>query len=335
MIDATEFGRVMGGIVRDATEPLKRQIEALKSEVDMLRANKPGDRGPAPTQEQIDAAVASYLAANPAKGEKGGPGNSPSDSRIADAVSSYLKANPPSPGEKGDSGAPGKDAEIDMADVCRELLATPEIKTLVDLHAAAAVDAYFETNPVKHGVDGKPGRDGEHGKDGQPGARGEKGDQGPEGLGLKDLFRAEGGRLMAVLSNGETRDLGEFVGKDGAPGKDGKDGISFEAVEFGYDAEMHEIECRWLDHGARKSMRYPAGGIRQRGYWKQGVEAKAGDTYTHNGNAWVAMRDTKSEPAIHREDDWTILARKGRDGERGPKGMDAGPPPPVKLQDRT
>jgi hypothetical protein len=345
-IDLKALGAEIGAMVGDIVSPLTKRVADLERQLANVSAQKgdPGERGkdgdpgPAPTQEQIDGAVKAYLAANPIRhGEKGEPGQSATDEQIAKAVATYLQANPPAAGEKGEpgkdgeNGADGKDAEpVEIAEVCRELLAAPEIKTLVDLHAAEAVGAYFEANPVKHGVDGKDGRDGKDGDRGEPGIRGEKGEAGPEGLGLRDLFRAEGGRLMAVLSDGTTRDLGEFVGKDGAPGKDGKDGASFEGVDFGYDAESHEVELRWADGGVKKSLRFPAGGIRQRGYWKQGVEAKSGEAWTHNGTAWVAMRDTKSEPATHRESEWTILARKGRDGETVVRHVND-TPKPVKL----
>jgi len=42
--------------------------------------------------------------------------------------------------ERGEPGPPGKDAEpIDAKEVVRELLAGPEVKTLVDLHVAEAM----------------------------------------------------------------------------------------------------------------------------------------------------------------------------------------------------
>ncbi len=44
--------------------------------------------------------------------------------------------------ERGEPGPPGKDAEpIDAKEVVRELLAGPEVKTLVDLHVAEAFQA--------------------------------------------------------------------------------------------------------------------------------------------------------------------------------------------------
>src|SRR5690606_24274191 len=73
------------------------------------------------------------------------------------------------------------------------------------------------------------------GKDGEQGPPGEKGADGRDGLDVKDMFRSDGGRLIAVMSDGTTKDLGEFVGKDGAPGapgKDGADGVGFEDLEF-------------------------------------------------------------------------------------------------------
>ncbi|MBC8718759.1 hypothetical protein [Ochrobactrum sp. Marseille-Q0166] len=45
------------------------------------------------------------------------------------------------------------------------------------------------------------------------------GKDGRDGLDLKDLFRGEGGVLIATMSDGRIKELGQFVGKDGENGK--------------------------------------------------------------------------------------------------------------------
>lgn len=372
MIDAQEFGRVMGGIVREATAPLKKTIDDLLGRIAELERRQPergekgdagerglqgergeqglpgrdGDIGPqglkGDTGPQGQAGEAGPQGPTGPQGERGEPGPAVSDEQIAKAVAEYFQSNPPPRGEKGDpgpSGPAGADADpIDIADVCKELLVAPEIKTLCSLHAAESVESYFEANPVKHGVDGKDGKDGRDGRDGingkdgaqgERGERGESGKPGRDGLDVKELFRAEGGRLMAVMSDGTTRDLGEFVGRDG---KDGKDGLSVESLSREYDADSHEMVERWTQAGVVKEVRYPAGGINYRDYWNVGTHAKAGEAWTHNGTLWIAIRDTKTEPTANKDGDWRIGARKGRDGEQGPRGKDATPPGPVKLQ---
>jgi hypothetical protein len=211
MLDPVEFGKAMGAIVKDATAPLLRRIEELEAR--QLERGEKGDRGD-------DGASVTVADVSP---------------MIADLVAKAV-AEIPVP-KDGVDGKDGKDADpIDVKEVVSELLAGDEIKTLVDLHVAAAlpdtVAKHFEANPVRNGKDGDPGRDGDRG---DPGTPGKDGDPGRDGLDVKDLFRADGGRLVAVMSDGTTKDLGEFVGKDGTNGtngKDGRDGLGFDDCEI-------------------------------------------------------------------------------------------------------
>lgn len=54
--------------------------------------------------------------------------------------------------------------------------------------------------------------------------RGEKGDRGETGVGMAGAMIDRSGVLVLTLSNGEVRELGPVVGKDGRDGIDGKDG---------------------------------------------------------------------------------------------------------------
>lgn len=203
---------------------------------------------------------------------------------------------------------------IKLDDVVKEILSTDELKTLVDLHVAEAVAAgvakHFVENPIRQPEDGKPGE------------RGEKGEPGRDGLDVKDLFRADGGRLVAVMSDGTTKDLGQFVGENG------KDGLSVTDLTREYLPDSHEIVERWTQAGQSKELRYPAGGIHHGGYWMNGVKAAAGQSWTHNGTLWIAVNDTADEPSAASKD-WTIGARKGRDGQDGK--IIKVPQEPVKL----
>lgn len=263
MIDPQEFGKAMGGLIREAVAPLLKRIEELES-------------------RQLER------------------------------------------GEKGEQGDPGQDAQpVEVSAVVAELLVAEELKTLVDLQVAEAVAEYFEANPVQHGKDGAPGVKGD------PGDRGEPGRDGADGLDVKELLRADGGRLMAVMSDGTTKDLGQFVGKDGQPGKDGADGLGFDDADIAYDGERSfTITWRQGDRVKEKTFHVPT--VIDRGYWREGTEAKTGDAMTHDGTLWIAVRDTKAKPARESED-WRIGARRGRDGIQGPAGKDYKPPEPVKL----
>lgn len=99
------------------------------------------------SQAQVDAAVNSYLSANPPKA-----GQNATDAQVAAAVSAYLNANPPKPGDNATA------AQISTA-VSAYIAANP-IKNgtngtnATDAQVASAVTAYLLANPVKNGVDG-------------------------------------------------------------------------------------------------------------------------------------------------------------------------------------
>lgn len=233
--------------------------------------------------------------------------------------------------ERGEKGDPGKDADpIDIADVVRELVGCAEIVPIVALQAAEAVAKHFEANPVQHGKDGSDGADG---KPGERGTDGRKGDPGRDGLDVKDLFRADGGRLVAVLSDGTTKDLGEFVGKDGrdgADGKDGRDGLGFEDCTV--EVEDGVATLKFVRGDVVKSVSFPIPEFTHIGFWGPTMTAKAGQFTTHDGHLWMARRDTNETPNYQAKD-WQLAARKGADGARGPAGKDYKPREPVKIKD--
>ena len=185
---------------------------------------------------------------------------------------------------------------------------------------AAIVKSVLEqiTLPA-NGKDGENGQDGKDGQDGQKGA---------DGLGLAGAMIDRDGALQITLTNGEVKSLGLVVGKDGS---NGSDGVSFESFDLEYLPESHEVAVKAAVAGRTKELRYPAGGIRPAGYWREGTKAQAGEAWVHDGSLWIAIKSTPTKPATG-VDDWIIAARKGRDGERGVKGIDGSPPAPIKLQ---
>lgn len=180
-------------------------------------------------------------------------------------------------------------------------------------------------DPGMDGKDGKDGKDGADGKDGMPGDKGEQGTKGSDGLGLAGAMIDRDGCLQITMTNGEVKNLGAVVGKDGA------DGLSLDGFELEYLPESHEIAMKATAAGRIKEVRYPAGGIRPAGYWRDGTKAQAGEAWVHDGSLWIALKGTVSKPATG-DDAWIIGARKGRDGERGVKGIDGAPPAPIKLK---
>lgn len=282
MLDPVEFGKAMAGIVREATAPLLKRIEALEA----IKPEK-GERG-----------------------EKGDPGSDAppvNDEQILAQVSKFLSANPPARGEKGEAGPAGKDAEpIDISDVVRELLESPELFSLIELRVKEEVSRL----PLP-----KDGKDGEAGAKGESGPQGPKGDPGKDGAGIADLLIDRDGNLVATMTDGRTKSLGVVVGKNGDPGRDGKDGADFTEVRFEYDGER---TLKAIGKGGEVVYRLPI--PIDRGYWKKGAFEQS-DIVTEGGTAYIALKNTSEKPSPEAKD-WRILARKGRDGKDGRNGID-------------
>lgn len=206
--------------------------------------------------------------------------------------------------ERGEPGAPGKDG-IDGRDGNdgRDGKDGPPMEAD---QIAAAVARHLEENPPVAGKDGAPGTNGKDGRD---------------GLDLKDLLRAEGGRLVAVMSDGSTKDLGVFVGcdgKDGEPGRDGRDGKDG-ADGFGFDdlAVDHDGERGFIFRLRRgdqiKEFGFAIPAMIYRGVYAEGKSYDAGDTVTWGGHLWHCNEATSEKP-LRDGGVWTLAAKRGRDG---------------------
>lgn len=142
-----------------------------------------------------------------------------------------------------------------------------------------------------------------------------------DGVGLAGAMIDRAGDLLVTLTNGDVKTLGPVVGRDG---------VSLDSFELEYIEESHEIAVKATCGARTKELRYPAGGIRPGGYWREGTKAQPGEAWVHDGSTWIAKTATSSKPET-RSEDWIIAARKGRDGERGNPGKDGSPPAPIKL----
>lgn len=220
----------------------------------------------------------------------------------------------------------GKDADpVNVAEVVASLADLPELKSLVDTKAQESVASYFQKNPVQHGRDAEPVSDErvmfhvEHYLREHPP---EKGDPGKDGIGLAGAMIDREGNLIVTLANGEAKSLGPVVGKDG---QNGKDGVGFESLEVSFDGEAIVHEYKSADRVF--TQRFPIQIMKHIGFWRDGMEAKSGNTATDNGSLWLCVKDTTERPAYN-SDAWTLAARKGRDGL---DKTDAKPVEPVKL----
>lgn len=142
-----------------------------------------------------------------------------------------------------------------------------------------------------------------------------------DGIGMAGAMIDRDGSLIITMSNGEAKNLGPVVGKDG---------LSLESFEMTYDADAHEVVLRAVSVGKSQEIRYPAGGIHGKGYWRDGNKAKSGDAWTHDGSLWVAKKDTDETPST-KSGDWMLAARRGRDGGSVVRRVKEGPAAPIKL----
>jgi hypothetical protein len=131
------------------------------------------------------------------------------------------------------------------------------------------------------------------------------------------------------MTDGRSKSLGVVVGRDGKDGEAGHDGLSMAEIIREYDSNAHEVVERWTVAGKSQELRYPAGGIRPGGFYREGMKCHALQAVTHDGALWIAKRDTTAKPCIENSDDWQMAARKGRDGRDGKDGKP--PPGPVQL----
>ena len=155
----------------------------------------------------------------------------------------------------------------------------------------------------------------EDGKDGAPGADGKDGEPGRDGLDVKDLFRGEGGVLVATMSDGRVKELGQFVGKDGEnglPGKDGSDGIGFDDLSVDYDGEK-TVTLRFTKGEKVKEFPLVLPVVIDRGVFSEGKTYSPGDGVTWGGSFWIAQEETGEKPDTAKG--WRLAVKKGRDGK--------------------
>lgn len=240
--------------------------------------------------------------------------------------------------EKGEPGRNADPVDVEaLADlVVAKLLDSPRLLTLVDVATADAVSKHFEANPVQNGRDADPaviqatvkaavealpvpkdGLDAEPVTDQQIAAAVAKHlaahppQAGADGVGLAGAMIDRSGELVITTTKGEAIRLGVVVGRDG---EDGQHGLSFETASGEYDSERGFVIT--LGSGDRRTelvLPYMV----HRGFHRDGLGMKAGQSVTHDGALWIAKRANASRPCLENTDDWILAARKGRDGKDG------------------
>ena len=186
-----------------------------------------------------------------------------------------------------------------------------DVRPLIDEAVAKAVDAI----PVP--------------KDGRPGL---------DGVGLAGAMIDRDGNLVITLTNGEMKTLGVVVGKDADQGaitrfieekvaaipipKDGKDG------QDGRDGfNLEDFDATLMDDGRTILLSFDRGDLSYkielaipamiyRGVYRE-AEYQRGDTVTWGGSLWHCDADGTKEKPGDGSRNWTLAAKRGRDGKDG------------------
>jgi hypothetical protein len=207
----------------------------------------------------------------------------------------------PRDGQDGKDGAPGERGR-DGKDADPEAIAAT-----VAAEVAKAVAA------LPAPLNGKDGRDGIDGKD---------------GVGLASALIGRNGDLIVTLTNGDTKDLGPVIGKDGSAGRDGSDGkdgaagsdgLGFDDMTETVEDDGRTIVRRYQRGDEVKEFRHTITVPIDRGVYKAGEAYKAGDGVTCGGSWWLARKDTDARPDSSTED-WRLAVKRGRDGKDGKDG---------------
>lgn len=145
---------------------------------------------------------------------------------------------------------------------------------------------------------------------GDPGPAGKDGDKGSDGIGLAGAMIDRDGHLVVTLTNGEAKQLGPVVGKDGERGNDGSDGLGFDDLEFITDDAGRAV-AKFQRGEVVKSFVLP--GFVDRGVFKGETEYLRGDAVTFGGCLFIAQKDAP-EGKPGEGEGWRLAVKKGRDG---------------------
>lgn len=203
---------------------------------------------------------------------------------VADVVADAMKTIPPA--RDGRDGVDGKSITIE------------DVAPLID----DAVSKAAATIPVpKNGKDGSDGIDGINGRNGLDAVM-------PI---LKD------GLLLFTMSDGSVKEIGQVVGSDGAPGRDGVDGLGFDDMSAEYDGERG-IVLRFVRDELVKEFAFTMPVVIDRGVWVEGrPEGYAkGDAVTWAGSVWISQKNGNGDKPDGGES-WRLSVKRGRDGKDG------------------
>lgn len=296
MFDGAQFGEA---VVEAVKSYFDRKTAEITQRLGVLEA-----RAPIPGADGLNGKDGEP-GRDGAPGADGRDGADVTPDMVARALSDWLVNHPVIDGKDGADGVDGKDA-------------TPEM-------VREAVDAWFAANPP---AAGKDGRDGADGRDGSDGLNGKDGADGRDGVGLAGGVITREGELVLTLTDGQVRDLGRVVGRDGVDGRDGADGKGIDGKDGerglpGFSLEDFDSEVK--DGGRTLVLSFTAGEIKHtvehqldtvvyRRVYKDGAEYQPGDMVSYGGGLWHCDTATTARPG-EESNDWTLAVRRGREGK--------------------
>jgi hypothetical protein len=183
-------------------------------------------------------------------------------------------------------------------------------KAVTPLHAKIA------ELEAREPLQGPPGEKGMDGKDGEPGADGKDGsdgEAGKDGAGIADLLRDNEGNLVASFTDGRLKNLGPIQGADG---KDGRDGFGLDDFDC-VPVDERTIKMEFVRGETKHSYELQFPVVVYRGVFKEGEPYERGDMVTWGGSLWHCDKATTAKPGT---EDWTLAAKKGRDGKDAKNG---------------
>lgn len=222
-------------------------------------------------------------------------------------------------GRKAEPGEPGKDGtSVTLDDVA------PLVAEAVE-RAVAAIPAPKDGEPGKDGAtvsadDLEPVINEAVAKAIDALPRAKDGTDGKDGVGVAGAIINREGGLVLTLTNGETKDLGQVVGRDGQDGKAGEKGADgFSLKDFDIE-RPDERTLRFKFTRGETTETYDIGLEHPiyRGVFKEAETYERGDTVTWAGSLWHCDAQTKDKPG-EGAGAWTLAAKRGRDGKDGGK----------------
>jgi hypothetical protein len=332
MIDAKAFGRELAGMVKAQLDPILTRISALEKRLDSMPTPKDGKDA---DSDQIVLTVTRKFEDDL--------------SPIREALEEMKKDIPATIRALVDAAVTEIPAPVDLSADLEALKATvegivvpeipqapelPDIGGMVDEAVKVAVAsipapqdgkgvtvedvAPLIASEVEKRVSGLPlAKDGKDGIDGK------------DGVGLAGALIDRDGALVVTLTNGATKNLGPVVGKDGDDGKPGRDGFNLENFDAKVMDDGRTVLLSFIGKDLDYSVELGFPVMIYRGVFTEGSYSK-GDTVTWGGCLWHCDAEKTERKPGDGSKDWTLCAKKGRDGKDGVV-KDAKPQQPVRV----